>query len=546
MSITFPSAIARPSGIVANLPNALIRPNFEELYGFDNVEQGLGRPVLTVQQSGDDVLLTVGSVAGATSYTFKRDGVTLTTQAGLTYTDNSVVKGVTYNYTVEATDGVDTSVSATSSFFIATEFLTASLQNGTNLPSATNILTFTVQPDTALSASSSITLSGLTGSATADGSLTISGAGASIFGSAGSWTQSTGTLVLTVDTAQTLPTGSDTVVSFTLTNPVSSSGVTSVDLSSTNFTTASISGLFLEAVANKYNIPDSTDQQTEATIAALTPTNPSGEVTVKFGSDTGDLYVWDGSDWYIYDNNYAWTNNTYSLSFDGSDDYMSIPDADIFSLGNGSGTDNAFSISGWFNADSIDTFYIATKDASGAREWAFRTVSSQLHFFTFGTGGGYIGRKYSSNLSTGQWYHAVVTYDGSKASSGIKLYLNGSRVDDADYASGTFTASKNTTAEVRVGALQVNNTYTNGKLDEITIFNTELSASDVTAIYNSGVPTDLSSYSPVGWWRMGDNDRGIGNTVTDRGFDSQGNQSGNDGALKNISSPNGFVTDVPS
>lgn len=53
---------------------------------------------------------------------------------------------------------------------------------------------------------------------------------------------------------------------------------------------------------NKFNIPDSTDQQPEATILALTPTNPVGEVKVKFGSDTFDLYVWDGSAWYIYYN----------------------------------------------------------------------------------------------------------------------------------------------------------------------------------------------------------------------------------------------------
>ena len=182
-------------------------------------------------------------------------------------------------------------------------FDTATLIDSSNLASNDKIFTFTVQPSTAISAGSSITLSGLTGSATTDGSVTISGAGASIFGSAGSWTQSTGTLVLTVDTAQTLPTGSDTVVSFTLTNPASGSGVTSVNLSSTGFTTASISGLFLEAEANKYNIPDSTDQQAKNTILASTPTNPSGEATVKYGSDTDDLYVYDGTDWYIYNNN---------------------------------------------------------------------------------------------------------------------------------------------------------------------------------------------------------------------------------------------------
>ena len=230
-------------------------------------------------------------------------------------------------------------------------------------------------------------------------------------------------------------------------------------------------------------------------------------------------------------------SNQYSVEFDGTNDYISIPDANIFSLGNGSGTDNTFSISGWFNADSINTNYIATKDASGNREWAFRTVSRKLHFFAFGTGGGYIGRKYTTNLSSGQWYHAVVTYDGSKASSGIKLYLDGSRVDDADYAGGTHTASNNTSTEVRVSSLQINNTYSGGKVDELSFFNTELSASDVTAIYNSGVPNDISSLNPVAWYRMGDNDGGTGTTITDQG------SGGNNGTLQNGA---GFSANVPS
>ena len=229
--------------------------------------------------------------------------------------------------------------------------------------------------------------------------------------------------------------------------------------------------------------------------------------------------------------------NQYSVSFDASDDYMSIPDADIFSLGNGSGTDNAFSISGWFNADNIHTNYIATKDYSTDREWAFRTVTNQLHFFAFGTGGGYIGRKYTTNLSGGQWYHAVVTYDGSKASSGIKLYLDGSRVDDADYAGGTYTAAVNTSEEIRVSALHRNNTYSGGKVDELSFFNTELSASDVTSIYNSGSPADISSLNPVGWWRMGDNNGASGTTITDQG------SGGNNGTLTNGPT---FSTSVPT
>ena len=85
------------------------------------------------------------------------------------------------------------------------------------------------------------------------------------------------------------------------------------------------------------------------------------------------------------------------------------------------------------------------------------------------------------------------------------------------------------------------NTYAphfGGLIDEVSVFNSELSASDITAIYNSGVPTDISSLSPVGWWRMGDGtEAGSGTTVYDMSSNS------NNGTL--INGPT-FSTTVPS
>jgi len=179
-------------------------------------------------------------------------------------------------------------------------FDTATLVNGNNVKNFENTITFTVQPSRDIDAGDSITLAGLTGSQTADGSLTLSGAGASVFGSAGSWTQSTGTLVLTVDTGQTLSTGSDTVITFNLTNPATvSSGVSGVTLDGpAGFTQASISGTFLNTV-DTFNV---TTRDTEANILSSTPTNPSGEVNIAFGTDSYDFYIYDGSAWFIYNN----------------------------------------------------------------------------------------------------------------------------------------------------------------------------------------------------------------------------------------------------
>jgi len=76
-----------------------------------------------------------------------------------------------------------------------------------------------------------------------------------------------------------------------------------------------------------------------------------------------------------------------------------------------------------------------------------------------------------------------------------------------------------------------------GKIDEVAIFGSTISAGDVTAIYNSGVPADLTSLSPVGWWRMGDGtEAGSGTTIYDMSSNS------NNGTLTNGPA---YSTDTP-
>jgi hypothetical protein len=236
-------------------------------------------------------------------------------------------------------------------------FDTATLVNGNNVKGAENILTFTVQPSRDIDAGDSITLAGLTGSQTADGSLTLSGAGASVFGSAGSWTQSTGTLVLTVDTGQSIPNNADTVITFNLTNPATvSSGVSGVTLSSSGFTQASISGTFLSAV-DIFNV---TTRDTEANILASTPTNPSGEVNIAFATGTHDLYIYDGSAWYIYKND---TNFNDSLVFptievfDNESDFITDTGADDYTIVHAKDTDKLYVWNGsaWYKYNNDST-----------------------------------------------------------------------------------------------------------------------------------------------------------------------------------------------
>ena len=402
-------------------------------------------------------------------------------------------------------------------------FDTATLENGQTVIGSTNTLTFTVNPSASIGASSTVTIAGLTGSQTLDsGSLTVGGAGAAIFGSSGSWTQSSGTLVLTVAGGQSIPTGSNTVITFTLTNPASANaGVTGITLASSGFTTANISGTFLNAVAT-FNV---TTRDTEANILASTPTNPSGEVNIAFGTDTNDFYIYDGSAWYIYKD-----FNNFSLSLDGSDDYM------VTSFVPSSIGTSDYSISLWFNitvgaTEDHPYFFAFGANASDV------TNTYQGLGLTGRSGNGYkvrINNYYTtaysqsvssstSDVTAGNWYHFVLVRSGNT----LTLYKDGSSfltLSNSDVGLNNLSLGSNFRLGYGYGAA---NRYINGLVDELSFFNSALSASDVSSIYNSGVPGDLSSLNPLGWWRMGDNNGGAGTTITDQG------SGGNNGTLTN-------------
>ena len=216
-------------------------------------------------------------------------------------------------------------------------------------------------------------------------------------------------------------------------------------------------------------------------------------------------------------------SNTQSTEYDGIDDYVEVADNDNLSFGNTT-YDSPFSISAWINMTDATKFRIVNKRDSSKDEYQFTTSGSDtlgFNIFDLSTGG-FISRKYNTALTSyeGQWIHVSATYDGSSSASGMKLYLNGTRVDDTTSTGGTYVAMENTNAPFNIGK-QIGD-FANGLIDEVAVFNAELSASDVSAI--SSAPTDLSSYSSlVSWWRF----EGTGTTATDSG------SGGNNGTLTN-------------
>ena len=229
--------------------------------------------------------------------------------------------------------------------------------------------------------------------------------------------------------------------------------------------------------------------------------------------------------------------NEYSVNFDGTDDYLNIPHDSALTIA------GDMSISAWVKRTELVSaaaggyLPILTKRPSFAANTNYQFYCDSLDGSAAGglrfyDGNAAISPASGTVIPAGAWRHVVVTID-SGATNGVKWYVNGS----AESNTNTATIDNSNTDPVMIGKLGAANYYAKGLIDEVALFNSILSASDVTAIYNSGTPTDLTSLSPVGWWRMGDNDGGTGTTITDQGSGE------NDGTLTNGPT---FSSDVPS
>ena len=191
-----------------------------------------------------------------------------------------------------------------------------------------------------------------------------------------------------------------------------------------------------------------------------------------------------------------------SFIFDGNIDYINIGDNNNLSFGDGV-TDSPFSISAWINMDTDTNFSICSKySTSGKLEYQFVFASGGRLMFRLFDGGstvriGRLTADISSNV--GSWTHVVATYDGSSTLSGIKIYVNNNRSDVTDSSLNTYIAMHNTSTPFLIGRYATS--YADGKINDTSIFNSELTQANVSTIFNGGVPNDISALSPLSWWR---------------------------------------------
>jgi hypothetical protein len=251
-------------------------------------------------------------------------------------------------------------------------------------------------------------------------------------------------------------------------------------------------------------------------------------------------------------------SNTKSVAFSNTSDYV-----DIGSLSALDATSNV-SFSGWCTYDGTagngflnSRYLMASQLSTGPNQGGSGVLHIQflnsrgLMFRLFGASFGSFEAYYPKSslpsfITNGSWFHYAFVYDGNGATNSdkIKLYINGSPVAlsfelfPPDQTGTDFPTTLGTGyVNGKIGGTTNDFRTYEGNIDEFSIFNSSLTQADVTSIYGTGVPNDISSLNPSNWWRMGDGD--IYPTLIDHGT------NGNDGTMINMTAGS-IVSDVPT
>ncbi len=214
----------------------------------------------------------------------------------------------------------------------------------------------------------------------------------------------------------------------------------------------------------------------------------------------------------------------YALNFDGTNDYVSIPN-------NPFSNNNTFTIQAWLKPEVVgDGAYhgFLGMQLSGRKPSLWVNTNGNLHYDSYKG-----SQRFSGTISDGsnkfftvsEWVHVGWTNDGSN----YKFYKNGNLVA-TETAPDTFNALDNIGYQIG----KVDN-YFNGQIDEVAIWDVALGIANITALYNSRIglkaSVDSGNYDKsddlVGYWQFNE---GIGSTLTDNTSNS------NNGTLNNMDS----------
>jgi len=177
------------------------------------------------------------------------------------------------------------------------------------------------------------------------------------------------------------------------------------------------------------------------------------------------------------------------LYFDGLNDSVNI--GDVASLEGMS----RLTISAWVKGTGAEFGAVVGKWNNVAADRSYQLTFSgfQPVFGVSSTGANYHVERYNTNLNQNQWYHIVCVYPGTED---VTMYIDGALVPmivhaDAGVVAGALDSNACTVYIGRVTADGGLPAYFPGYIDEVLLFDRELAAWEIKALYEQGKPGGL-------------------------------------------------------
>ena len=282
---------------------------------------------------------------------------------------------------------------------------------------------------------------------------------------------------------------------------------------------------------------------TTAEIANLTP--QSGDLVLN--TDDNAVQLWNGSAWKIFNSDGSPFLNTYSVSLDGTND-MVIYNATANGVNSGKTALGTFtgsmSFALWFKqsggayeslVSSRHAAWDVSTGASGNKLTAADGVQGKfdmdigfgttLRTFVYDSNSRQLLDTSAGSVTLNAWNFVAYVFDSS-AGTHVVYVGDENTVPSATPPVGS-TLNNSATMEDFANGFNIGDGQQSafeGLVDEFAIFDGKaLSSSEVATIWNSGEAFDYSSdasLNPVGLFRMGDDDGGIGTSISNSGSGS--------------------------
>ncbi len=197
----------------------------------------------------------------------------------------------------------------------------------------------------------------------------------------------------------------------------------------------------------------------------------------------------------------------YALSFDGANDYIDCGATVQQPTTN-------YSVSCWVKLDSVAYCAILGNFKTGVDPQVGFVVAVgsglNFEFWADGNASSKAGRVIgTSTPNSSTWYNVVGTYNGSL----VKIYVNNVLENSVSYSATPGVTDQNLVIGRWYG--NYDGYYTDGSISNVSIWNTALTSSQVSEIYNEGLPSNLNNHSAysnlVSWWQLGSNSSWNGN-----------------------------------